>query len=85
MQNPKPEVSVIIHRILSEDVLTLEQTRSELEICLGTRPDKSTVYRWCLKGVGGNKLESTRIGGRIITSKQALTRFIAAQNEITRH
>ena len=85
MQKPKPEVSVTIQRILSENVLTLEQARGELEICLGTRPDKSTVYRWCLKGVGGNKLESTRIGGRIITSKQALTRFIAAQNEITRH
>lgn len=78
MQNPKSEASVIIQLILSEDVLTLEQARGELAAFLGKRPDKSTVYRWCLKGVGGNKLESTRIGGRIITSKQALTRFIAA-------
>ena len=85
MQNPKSEASVIIQRILSEDVLTLEQARGELEICLGTRPDKSTVYRWCLRGVSGNRLESTRIGGRIITSKQALTRFIEAQNSATEH
>ena len=63
-------------RILSEDVISLHEARQELEPIFGKRPDKTTLYRWCLKGIGGTKLEHVRIGGRILTSRQALTRFI---------
>ncbi|QDT06889.1 hypothetical protein K227x_53120 [Rubripirellula lacrimiformis] len=66
-------------RILTEDVLTLQDARRELAKATGRRPDKSTCYRWCLKGVGGTKLEHIRLGDRILTSRQALTRFIEAR------
>jgi hypothetical protein len=68
-------------RILSEDVLTLNDARNELRHVLGKRLDKTTLYRWCLKGVDGTKLQHIRLGGRILTSRQALTRFIESRSE----
>lgn len=66
-------------QILTEDVLTLQDARRELALVTGRRPDKTTLYRWCLKGCRGTKLEHIRLGDRILTSKQALTRFIASR------
>lgn len=66
-------------RILTEDVVTLQDARTELFRATGRRPDKTTIYRWCLKGVSGTKLEHIRLGDRILTSRQALTRFIQAR------
>ncbi len=67
-------------RILSEDVVSLQEARREIATATGIRPDKSTLYRWCLKGVAGTKLEHVRLGDRILTSKQSITRFIAARS-----
>jgi len=67
-------------RILTEDVLTLADARRELHQVTGHRPDKCTIYRWCLKGVKGTTLEHIRLGDRILTSRQALTRFIEARS-----
>jgi len=66
-------------RILTEDVLTLQDARKEIASVTGRRPDKTTLYRWCLRGVGGTKLEHIRLGDRILTSSQAITRFIEAR------
>lgn len=65
-----------VQRVLTEDVITLQDARSELRHFLGRRPDKATLYRWCLRGIKGVKLEHVRIGNRILTSRQAITRFI---------
>tara|TARA_R110002049_G_scaffold72490_7_gene187575 strand:- start:159607 stop:159864 length:258 start_codon:yes stop_codon:yes gene_type:complete len=67
-------------RILTEDVLTLQDARKELAEITGRRPDKTTLYRWCLRGVGGVKLEHIRLGNRILVSRQSLTRFIEARS-----
>jgi len=42
------------------------------------RPHLSTILRWIWHGVDGVKLEACRIGGRWLTSKQALQRFSEA-------
>lgn len=68
-------------RILSEDVRSLQDARSELFKLTGRRPDKATLYRWCLRGVRGTKLEYVRLGDRMFTSVQALTRFIEARSK----
>lgn len=68
-------------RILTEDVLTLAEARNELFRVTGRRLDKTTLYRWCLRGVGGVKLEHIRLGERILTSSAALTRFIEARSK----
>ena len=67
-------------KILTEDVLTLQEARTELFRVTGRRPDKTTLYRWCLRGVGGVKLEHIRLGDRILTSRQRLTAFIEARS-----
>jgi hypothetical protein len=42
--------------------------------------DKKTIYRWITRGivVGGERarLEAARLGGRYVTSKEALERFV---------
>ncbi len=42
------------------------------------RPHVSTLHRWRLRGIGGVRLETIRLGGRRFTSEQALTRFFRA-------
>ena len=59
------------------------ETLIPFEICglqIPGRPDRSTVYRWWLKGVRGSKLETLLIGNKRFTSREAIGRFIAAQN-----
>ena len=68
-----------VQKILSEDVVTLLEARQEIKKVTGKRPDKTTLYRWCLRGIRGVRLEHVRLGDRIYTSKQALTRFIEAR------
>lgn len=43
------------------------------------RPSQASVWRWVLQGCGGIKLESTLIGGRRLTSTEAIQRFADAR------
>jgi hypothetical protein len=71
------DTEAVVSRVLSEDILSLSQAQKELQAITGQRPDKATIIRWIRKGVGGNKLEGVRLGGRsIFTSAQAINRFI---------
>ena len=70
-----------VSRVLTEDVLTLSQARTELSQIAGHRPDKATLGRWIHRGVGGVKLDAIRIGRQLLTSKQALTRFIEERSK----
>jgi hypothetical protein len=70
----------VVSKILTEDVRTLAEARTELFRATGRRPDKTTMYRWCLRGVAGTKLEHVRLGNVILTSSQAITRFIEARS-----
>ena len=58
--------------LLTEDLLSLPEARLEVP---GT-PHVSTLHRWRLRGIGGVRLETIRIGGRILTSRQSLARFL---------
>lgn len=45
----------------------------------GVKPHVSTTIRWCLrKNQFGNTLESWMVGGRRMTSVEAVLRFLAA-------
>lgn len=72
-------VSKVVQSVLTEDVLTVPQARTELQELTGIRPDKSTMTRWILKGSQGVRLEAVKLGRNWITSRQALTRFIVAR------
>ena len=71
-----------VRQVLTEDVITLQDARRELIPFLGRRVDNTTLYRWCLRGVGGVKLEHVRLGNRILTSRQAITRFIENRTKV---
>lgn len=40
----------------------------------------STVWRWSLRGIRGNRLECFSLGGRRYTSREAVERFVTRQN-----
>lgn len=68
-----------VSRILTEDVLTLTQARAEIAEATGRRVEKSTICRWIHRGVGGTHLDAARVGNSLLTSRQALTRFIESR------
>jgi hypothetical protein len=73
-------VQATVSAILTEDVLTIKDARKEVYEATGWPVDRVTIYRWCLKGVGGIKLDHIKLGDRILTSRQAINRFIVARS-----
>ncbi len=48
----------------------------------GTRPHLATIHRWCMKGSRGVKLESRVLGGRRLTTVDAVERFMNNVTEL---
>jgi hypothetical protein len=46
----------------------------------GKKPNLSTIWRWCLKGCKGVKLDSICIGGKRYVTVSAIERFIEARS-----
>lgn len=61
----------------NEQVVHINQAAKEFP---GRKPSLHTIQRWRLRGVRGVKLETCIIGGGRYTSKEAIQRFILAQN-----
>lgn len=59
--------------LFSERVMTL----SEAAAALPEKKSRSTLHRWCMKGVQGVLLECRRVGRKLFTSAEALDRFCA--------
>src|SRR5262245_55514838 len=80
--NDPPQV---IAEVLAGDAISLaEAARLVPAFRLGKPTNAATIWRWSAKGVrlpSGQvvKLESCRCGGRQVTSRAALARFIRAQ------
>jgi hypothetical protein len=68
----------------SETLLSLSQAARRLPPCRADRPvNPATIWRWIAKGArrpDGTRitLEAVRLGGRWLTSAEALARFAAA-------
>jgi hypothetical protein len=60
--------------LTGETLLTLAEAARSLP----GRPHLSTLQRWRLRGVRGVKLETILVGGRRVTSQEAIERFAAA-------
>jgi hypothetical protein len=45
---------------------------------LPSNPHKSTLHRWSLRGINRIRLETCKVGGRRLTSLEAISRFVAA-------
>lgn len=80
-------VSEHIQRLVDEGPIGMAETARLLGTFRGGKPcHSSTPTRWCLDGVrlpDGNalRLEHFRAAGRLMTSKAALLRFLAAQQD----
>lgn len=69
-------------RDLREDQpLSLLDAADFLGKITGQKPHVSTLWRWCLKGCKGIRLESICIGGKRFVTAAAIERFIDASSE----
>jgi hypothetical protein len=60
----------------NETTLSLSQAAKQIPPSRNGKPTHvSTILRWILKGVKGVRLEGVRLGGRWVTSAEALQRF----------
>ncbi len=58
-----------------EQIVTFSEAAKALPKVNGRRPHASTIWRWARKGIQGVRLETRRLGGRFVTSLEALERF----------
>lgn len=63
----------------NENLITLADAARMLPRIGGRKVAVSTLWRWALRGLGGTHLEHLRVGRSIVTSREALQRFFAAQ------
>lgn len=61
--------------VATEELITLAQAAKRLP----ARPALTTLWRWRKNGVGGRRLESIVMGGKVYTSVEALGRFAQQQ------
>ena len=61
--------------LLDEKILTFSEAAEQLPRLNGKKIHPSSLWRWARKGVRGVKLETRRVGGRFVTSAEALERF----------
>ena len=70
--------------LLNEEVLSLSQAARCLPRLRKGRPvNTSTLWRWSTIGFHGIRLETAKLGGRNVTSREALNRFFNALNDNT--
>ena len=62
--------------IHTENLLSLKEAAQSLPKIDGRTPHASSIWRWCTRGLSGVKLDHVRLGRRVVTSKEALNRFV---------
>ena len=55
--------------------LTISEAAKRVPTTSGKRAGTATIWRWCVKGCRGVKLEHARFGRRVAISEEALDRF----------
>ena len=68
----------------SEQILSISAATKAVPKVGRKRPAISTVWRWCRKGVRGVHLEHAFLGGRLVTSREAISRFANRLAEVDR-
>ncbi len=68
-----------IQQLAEERPLNLLEAAAYIGKLTGNKkPNVSTLYRWCMKGCRGVKLDSVCIGGKRFVTVSAIERFIEA-------
>ena len=68
--------------IEKEKPLSLAEATRVMPKIDGKKLHVSTLWRWCKKGLRGVRLEHIRIGHRVCTSYQAISRFVNALADV---
>jgi hypothetical protein len=74
--------SIQIRALAQESRLALSEAARHLSTLTGTKVSVSRIYRWITRGVGHPlarvvRLQAAKVGGRWVTSKEAIDRFLA--------
>lgn len=74
---PTPPLTpeALAERLLTEGLLSVTDALA----AEGVSASSKTATRWSLHGAHGVRLETIRVGGRRLTSRAAVRRFVAAQ------
>ncbi|HUQ69063.1 MAG TPA: DUF1580 domain-containing protein [Planctomycetaceae bacterium] len=67
--------------VLHEELIRIEDAAAHIP----SRPSRASVWRWILRGVRGRQLESTMVGGRRFTSREAIERFLQPSCLVATH
>ena len=73
-ENPSTRIHPVTGRLIDEGLVSVVKAARDAGISISSK----TALRWCLAGVRGIRLESVKVGGRRMTSRAALRRFVAA-------
>lgn len=60
----------------NERLLSLSEASRLIPLHGGRHPHTSTLWRWCRRGLKGTRLEYVRGGRAILTSEEAVGRFL---------
>ncbi len=53
-----------------------------IQAVTGNRPHPSTCWRWSTRGIGGVRLKTWVVGGRRMTTTEAVETFIGTRTEL---
>jgi hypothetical protein len=68
--------------ILNSTPLPFSEVADWVESHTGVRPSRTTLFRWRTRGSRGRKLATYRVGGRRVTTVEALIEFFSDE-EVT--
>ncbi len=61
--------------------MTLSEAVDRIPLINGKSVTPQTLWRWCVRGVRGQKLRSRFIGGRRVVSEDDLDAFLAVEEQ----
>lgn len=70
-----------LQHLAEERPLNLQDAANYIGRLTGQKPHLSTLWRWCLKGCKGVKLDSICIGSKRFVTVSAIERFIEARSQ----
>lgn len=65
-----------------DPAMSLPEAAAYIGKLTGSKPHLSTIWRWCLRGCKGVRLDSICIGGKRFVTAAALERFVAGTSEL---
>jgi len=68
------------NNLFAEELIELARAAADLADSSGRKPCIASLRRWAQRGCRGHRLETVFLGNRMMTSRQAVARFLRAIN-----